>query len=561
MHISGPIAIAIVVLAHSAHAAEPVQPPRWIMADDVRVHSDSVPGARANGALVRGAEVILKAPDQGKDMCLIEGEGQYGFVACKYLSAKPVPRARAGENGIPADQRWVTGTGLTLRAAPAVDAAVTARLSLNSIVKLVREVPGGGYCEVLAAGASSGFTACRYLAPTPVVLAHVLGSRPPEQAPSPDFNLERGFWMAPGWTALERYADYLKTRAPQVPANGPWPRDEALERMKAHLALGIYGPRPVPFADWATLKRKAAQFIELDQDAQRLRKQGKKAEQELFRVETLMSRLSGDLEMGIGITGPLHDRISGDGGAMRTAQLVNALAFPTAAPSLFRSEAELAPPGSSAEEVSGRFGIVFRQLVSRRPVPASPDGGTGGLYDMLARTQVLVRPVQRVHLFTDGRLSQEPSLLRASGTLWRDVDEPMCEGWSPGFAFGASDPGVWRYFNNDAAAYEKENRNPPGSLFAFYTPAAMPAGPARRVETPVRLNRDATGFVQGTHWHFDIDGDGNADLSVWEGLGKGPGHLDGVTQTDDRWYRLAMVNINGTWKVLGHDTFGYGCGC
>ncbi|UUZ55282.1 hypothetical protein LP419_05725 [Massilia sp. H-1] len=47
MHISRPIAIAIVVLAHSAHAAEPVQPPRWIMADDVRVHSDSVPGAVA----------------------------------------------------------------------------------------------------------------------------------------------------------------------------------------------------------------------------------------------------------------------------------------------------------------------------------------------------------------------------------------------------------------------------------------------------------------------------------------------------------------------------------
>ncbi|UUZ49746.1 hypothetical protein LP420_06055 [Massilia sp. B-10] len=67
--------------------------------------------------------------------------------------------------------------------------------------------------------------------------------------------------------------------------------------------------------------------------------------------------------------------------------------------------------------------------------------------------------------------------------------------------------------------------------------------------------------MQGTHWHFDIDGDGIADLSVWEGQGKGPGHLDGVTQTDDRWYRLAMVNINGSWKVLGHDTFGYGCGC
>jgi hypothetical protein len=379
-----------------------------------------------------------------------------------------------------------------------------------------------------------------------------------DQPPATDYNPERAFWMSPGWPALEQYADHIKTRAP---ARGPWPRDEALERMKSHLALGIHGPRQASYNDWAALKRKAQQYAELDLELGRLKKQGKKAEQDVGRVNGQMVQLANELQHAIGIWGPLHDGISYDGGAARVVQLVNALEFPTVAPSLFKSESAIAPPGASAEEASGRFGIVFRQLVSKRPVPTNPDDSSAGLYDMLARTQLLARPVQRVQVFTDGRLKNEASHLRATETLWREVDEPQCQGWVPGFGFGAADSGVWRYFEPMAREEEKQNLNPPGSLFAFYTNATIPAGSARRVETQMKMNRDATGFVLGTHRHFDIDGDGSADLSVWEGMGKGPGHLDGMTTTDDRWYRLALVNINGMWKVLGSDVFAYGCGC
>ncbi|WP_167221092.1 hypothetical protein [Massilia rubra] len=28
-----------------------------------------------------------------------------------------------------------------------------------------------------------------------------------------------------------------------------------------------------------------------------------------------------------------------------------------------------------------------------------------------------------------------------------------------------------------------------------------------------------------------------------------------------RWYRLVLVNINGTWKVLGNDSYSFSCGC
>ena len=554
-----------------AQAAPPTQPPRWVLTEDLRVRAGPSPEHKVIGTLPRGAELILKTTTEVDGFCLIEGEGQYGYVACKYLSAERIARPRAGEGGVDAAQRWVSGNGVTLREAPRPDAAAVGRLALNAVVKLSHGETGSGYCEVQSANGPSGFIACRYLARTPVVLAHVRGYRRAGEAPSPEYDPERAFWLEPSWMALEQYVEYLKQRRPDIPPQGPWPRDEALERMKAHLALGLKGRKPDPYADWSELKRKASQDMDLSGEARRLQSQGKKVSDEAWRREGQMQNTAGELQAIIGIEGPLHDAISADGGAARVIRLVRALEFPSVRPSLFRSEVELAPPSASTEEASGRFGIVFRQLVTPRPKPKpGAESGIGpGLYDMQARTRVLVRPVKRVQLFRDGRLRAESSLVRMSETLWRDVDEPECSGWVPGFSFGAADAGIWRYFDGDAATVgngqENEqarlNRNPAGSLFAFYTDIDLPPGPAMRTQTPMKLDRGATGFVRGVYLHYDLDGDGIPDLAVWEGQGKGPGHLEGATTTDDRWYRLVLANINGAWKVLGSDVFGYGCGC
>jgi hypothetical protein len=115
--------------------------------------------------------------------------------------------------------------------------------------------------------------------------------------------------------------------------------------------------------------------------------------------------------------------------------------------------------------------------------------------------------------------------------------------------------------NGRASRAQSLKQNPAGSLFAFYTATALARQQAIRTETPMKMDRNATGFARGTQMHFDLDADGIPDLAVWEGEGKGPGHLEGATTTDDRWYRLALVNIAGRWKVLGSDAFSYGCGC
>lgn len=547
--LTGATLILTMATAPIAYAEPPVQPLNWVLADSVRVRSGPSTEDRVQGTLSRGAEVVLKGAPVVGDFCLIEGEGQYGYVACKYLSAERIARPKAGENGIEAAQRWVSGNGVTLREKPQFNATAVGRLSLNANVKLVREDVGNGYCEVQAINGMSGYTACRYLAVTPVVLAHVQGYRMADQPPPADYDPERAFWLAPSWNALEQYAEYLKSRNSETPLQGTWPRNEALERMKAHLALGLKGIRPQPYVDWTELKRKASKDLNLAE-----------ATGPVY-----------DLQRAIGIYGELHDTISAKGGATRVVQLIRALEFPNIQPSLFRNEDELAPPVTSTEEASGRFNIVYRQLATPRP-KQKPNGeieSGAGLYDMLARTQVLVRPVQRVQLFRDGRLRVEPSLIRWKETLWRDVDAPMCEGWVPGFGFGDADAKMWRYFdssvmvadNGSTSRSQSLKRNPIGSLFVFYTNIDLPSGPAVRTETSNNLDREDTGFVRGTHLLYDLNGDGIPDIAIWEGQGYGPGHLGGSTTTDDRWYRLIVANVAGKWKVLGSDVFSYGCGC
>lgn len=409
-------------LATVAQAVPPAQPPRWVQADDVRVRTGPTSQHRTVGTLARGAELILKSPTETDGFCLIEGDDLYGYVACQFLSAQRIARARAGENGVSANQRWVSGQGVTLREAPRLDALAVGRLALNAPVTLLNAQSANGYCEVQPATGPSGYTACRYLATTPVVLAQVRSQDP-----------ERAFWLEPSWGALESYAEHLAQRQPQVPPQGPWPRDEALERMKAHLALGIKGPPPEPYADWAALKRKAMQ-PDLDLSGKERRVLDPLKPDAGWQRTVRMFQVANELQMAIGVWSALYDSVSVGGDPARVVRLVRALEFPGVRPSLFRSEADVAPPGINAEQASGRFGIVFRQLVTSRPRPKADaeEGSTPGLYDMLARTQVLVRPVQRVQLMRDGQLSTEPSLLRSTETL-RVPWDVMCEGWMPGF--------------------------------------------------------------------------------------------------------------------------------
>lgn len=271
--------------------------------------------------------------------------------------------------------------------------------------------------------------------------------------------------------------------------------------------------------------------------------------------------LEQNLRVAIGLWGPVFDESAG------ASRLISALEFPSIQPSLFQNEAEIAPPSITTYEASGRFGIQMRQTATSRILrqPSTENVNSAGPYESEDITTKLVRPVQRVQLFRDGRLRTESSqvFIKRNVLYYADVN---CEGYTgDGFAFGDSDRSIWSYLGYSGAEAEKNapklNRNQPGSLFAFYTTYKLQLASAARSETPVKLDRDKTSFIRGVHLQYDLNSDGVPDIAVWEGQGKGPGHLDGPTQTDDRWYRLVLVNIAGKWKVLGTDVFSYGCGC
>ena len=539
--------LALAIITTQATAG--TQPPRWVLAGELAVRVGPGPENKVSGNLRRGDQLILKHEGVDDGYCLIEGEGQYGYVVCRDLSTEKVARERAGEAGIDPATRWVSGSALNMREAPRGDSKVLLRLPLNATVTFLREDAGSGYCEIRMADGAVGFTACRYLDTTPFVMSRIANDKRPDGTPNPDYNPERVFWINPSWAALEEYALWLKTKHVGAKPNNPWPRDEALERMKAHLAKGLVGSTNEPLPDWQDIKTKA----------------------EEQSGDPRNSNVASNIQNAISIWGPLHDAISADGGAARVIALVRALEFPVVQPSLFQSEAQIAPPSNGSAQLSGRFGIAYQQLVSRRPrlAEGQTEAGSPGLYDMLARTTQLARPVQRVTLFRDGRLRSEANIASVEETLWRDVDPPECDGWNPGFSYGDADPKIFAYFGENASEPGNAQpshsaslkRNQAGGLFAFYTATPLALSQAKRTETRMKMNRNATGFVRGIQMYFDLNADGVPDLSVWEGEGYGPGHLEGPTNTDDRWYRLVMVNISGRWKVLGSDVFQYGCGC
>ena len=523
-------------LAQPAIAYVSDQPPRWINADEVLVRSAPDAWRSVHGTLAKGAEVILKDKTPIRDYCLIEGEGAYGYVACRFLSDTRIERLRAGADGVDPATRWVTGSAVMVRAQADARSPVLASLPLNTTVTLTPETLAGDWCSVRVSDSVSGFVACRYLDVTPVVLAKVRESDP-----------ERAFWIQPDWWALESYANTLRARYPDAGMTGPWPHDDALERMKAHLAKGLIGPPPAPYPDWQKIRDRAKPGVTPEDEA---------------RVQADAYDLVGAL----GIWSDLFDTIEPEGLA-RGLALIRAIELPPVRPSLFRRESAIANPGEATDRISGRFGIVYRTVVTPRRANAQGDDASAGLYDMRAKSVALVRPVRHVVLFRDGRLQESDSRARWSELLWRDIDEEECAGWRPGFAFGDSaDEKIWRYFQDTPGAPISSRKqslqaNPAGSLYAFYSPVPMTLARAEVRVSEVRLDRDATGFVRGTLLQYDLDGDTVPDMAVWEGLGRGPGHLGDSPQWDDRWYRLVLVNIDGRWKILGSDNFGYGCGC
>jgi hypothetical protein len=464
---------------------------RWTNASEVNLRSE--PGTRGAvlALLPLGTAVRWIATSEGSAFCEVDVAGTRGFVACRFLSAAPtVPGA--GAAGGPTG-RWVTGAGVNLRAEPSPQSAVIARLALNARVELLATVADSPYCEVAAgvpgAAWARGYTACRYLATTPVAIDRIVAPVLPDGQPNPQYDPARAFWLAPSWAGLEAYGTQLgaelKARhaiAPEGPMPSSRPADAEFDRMKAHLAKGIYGATPPAPVRWDDVRRLARTAR-----GQRIPAQSSPGERERIEGERLVAQRR--LAEILALWGPAFDATDGSGGGVRLAALVATLELPMVAPSLFKSPSDVAPPGASVEDLSGRFHIVTTYRTRGRDLGTAL-GTVDGLWDIGQVTAALTQPVVRTTLSRDGRLrttSVRPSETRV---LWGSMDPPMCEGYVDGFAYGEADPRIWRYFGADAQPDpEALKRHPPGTLVSFATKGALPlasAAPAGRHDPRAR---------------------------------------------------------------------------
>ena len=529
---------ALVAAQGVAQVAPQTASARWVNAEQVNVRS--LPGLQGDvvSRLPLAAPVKLLAAVERSPYCEIEAESVRGFVACRFLSAslQAITAAAATGPAATANTRWVSGSGVNLRGEPSLQAAVVARLAINERVDLV--VPAAGpYCEVVTVPAAGvglrGYTACQYLSTSRVDRSGL--ALLPDGSPNPHVDLAKNFWAAPSWAALEAYGQHLrqtrigdKTDAQDTPTARP--ADPEFDRMKAHLALGIYGAAAAPMPEWDALRRMAD------------------------GASTTASGLRGLLMLW----GPEFE--PGDAGPSRTAGVVQALTLPPVAPSLFQTQSDIALGSQSAAALSGRFHIPHTYRTKGRYL--GPDRGwVDGLWDIGQYTVALTQPLTSTTLFRDGRVRSAPSRGATTATAWGNSDGPMCEGYRDGFTLGEAEPRLRREHGLDATG----DGNPPpvarGSLVSFYTRAGLPILGAALATTRQTLDRGKTGFAAATLLTYDLNGDGVADIAAWEGVGHGPGHMEGPTTTDDAWYRLFFANIAGQWHVLGSDQFGYGCGC
>jgi hypothetical protein len=443
-------------------------------------------------------------------------------------------------------QRFVSGAGVNLRGEASLQGQVIGRLALNERVKLIAKAEGSAFCEVLRQapdGAEQrGFTACTYLLPTATDVNRLAGRTLPGGKPNPDYDPKRLFWLSPSWPALEAYALLLnETRLPNPDAGEGWQQrrtefirdnDEELDRMKAHLAKGVLGAAPPPWVAWDDIQRWAEEM------------RAPQPESQIPEVLGLYAPLSN-------LLAPLdQEHVKAAAAAMRS------IALPSASPSWFKDGRDIARLDDTTAGLSGRFGIVH----TYRTQPRAPvEGGivAEGLWDIGAHTVALTRAVTRTTLWRDGRMQGATTHASRKQIAWGTEDGLMCWGWAAGFAHGDAEPKLL------AAAQDstwRQDRNQ-GRLVAFITRQPLPVGRARTATQQIKLDRAASAFVRATQTHFDLDHDGHVDLVAWEAVGRGPGHLDGPTKSDDAWYRLFFVNIAGRWHVLGHDVFSYGCGC
>ena len=436
----------------------------------------------------------------------------------------------------------VHGSWVNLRAAPGTAAPVVRQLELNTPVQLFPDAPANGFCRVLTAERQEGFMQCGLLGEKPYTEADLGEPFTPDGQPNPKYSPARAFWLRPSVdTLLAAGLHFEQTMLSKER------RDSDQAALKASPLKSVVRRFKVP--EFEAMKAKL--FAGVVSRSSRL------DEPKSWNAETIRSFTFGD---------PLDSLLA-----------QGAIQFPSVSASYFKTARDLLlAPGKGLGRATGRgeategasyaFDVPYRAAMSGRGPVWVPDGRyydgrQFGAWDMAEVETELLRPIHEHTLHADWRITSRLTTVKQANRAPQDADDEYCPAGE--FGHGDANPSLYRqYWKRGGSPTDDSTRPRQQRLFSFYTAGPLPTARGRAIGTNVKLPPppDGKGLVSTTSWHFDVDGDGVADLMALEGVMRGEEEI-WRPQGDYPDYRAFFANIGGQWFFLGQDWFLWGCGC
>lgn len=408
--------------------------------------------------------------------------------------------------------RWVHGSWVNLRAAPTTKAEVIDRLVVNTPITL--QSTQGDWCEITTNDKPlRGFLGCKFLGEKPLTLADLGTDEYLVNAP-------RAFWLAPS--------------ARRLMAAGTHFRNTLLtERQREREEFRYENNEPFDLSKPPGIVRYPAPEFDAMKDVM---KKGVIAAQE-YRPGSMR---------WAEVMLPDDNTRSVNANAIYIYQhglsLARIVTPKPVAPSLFKHITDLAPRSATLENLSAQFGIIERLRVLGGPKWVNfrhENPRVAGYWDMGSFELTLDKPVFE---YVIGRQGLAAAARWDKATEQHAIDAE--EGCSEGMNFGmrATDP---------VPGYPKV-KDP---LVWIFTPEPLPYKKVSIKRSAKRIPPSTSGKPEWQEHtlelivihEIDIDNDGIADLSVWEGMAPRFGSEVAT--------RMVLANIAGEWHLIEADSY------
>ncbi len=429
---------------------------------------------------------------------------------------------------------WVHGSWVNVRATPSPDGAIVTRFTANTPVTLFSQQ--GDWCGVLSSPPSvRGYIACNLLGTKPLSLEEIGKEWLTGDKRNPAYSATQAFWVAPSAVRLiEAGQFFTRTMLSE-------------KQKKAEDPFGTEGEQPSksPF-DWEH-RPQPVRFPIAEFDAMKaLLQNGIVAASELQQQFVRWA----DLKKAATTPEGGASFLSGQWVDPEALGLIAQLNIPNVRPSLFKRDLDLASSSASVEHLSAQFAIPERLRVLGGPEwmwPRHNMPRVEGAWDIGSIELSLDRPV------VEYLIGRQGSVTAFEWVATDRINIGAEYGCAEGFGL------VWSEREKVHVFGDPHVKDP---LLWIYLPKPLPYKKVRINTYSALLNKSALHtqdlYERLVTHEVELDGDGVADLLVWEAKSLEIAEVD-----RDKYLpvelRMFFANIGGEWCLLNTDRFTHMC--